>query len=117
MTTISTSNNYLTLINIFTVAPANQQKLVELLSLATNETVCKVPGFISSALHKSLDGTRVTMYAQWESKEHYQKMRSNPVASPYLDQALQMATFAPGMYEVVETFVPIKSATDDTQQA
>jgi len=106
MTTISTSNNYLTLINIFTVAPANQQKLVELLSLATNETVCKVSGFVSSALHKSLDGTLVTMYAQWESKEHYQNMRNNPVASPYLDQAMQMATFAPAMYEVVETFTP-----------
>jgi len=31
-------------------------------------------------------------------------MRNNPTASPYLEQALKIATFAPGMYEVVKTF-------------
>lgn len=44
------------------------------------------------------------MYAQWESAEHYQAMRSNPVASPFLDQALAIANFDPGMYEVVKVF-------------
>jgi hypothetical protein len=44
------------------------------------------------------------MYAQWESFENYQRMRSNPVTSPFLDQALAIARFEPGMYEVVETF-------------
>ena len=106
MTTISPDNNYLTLINIFKVDPDNQLKLVELLTMATRESVSKVPGFISSSLHRSLDGTKVTMYAQWRSMEDYQRMRANPGASPYLDQALEMATFEPGMYEVVESFLP-----------
>jgi hypothetical protein len=35
-------------------------------------------------------------------------MRNNPVASPYFEQALQMATFESGMYEVVRTFVPFQ---------
>jgi len=42
----------------------------------------------------------------WWSIEDYQKMRSNPNASPYLIQALAIAKFDPGMYEVVETFLP-----------
>ncbi len=106
MTTISTDSNFLTLINIFKVDPKNQQKLIELLTLATKESVSSIPGFISSSLHRSLDGTKVTMYAQWRSMDDYQKMRSNPTASPYLDQALEIATFEPGMYEVVESFLP-----------
>jgi quinol monooxygenase YgiN len=104
MTNIAVENNYLTLINVFTVKPENQQELVDLLILATEESVTKITGFISSSLHKSLDGTKVTMYAQWKSAEDYQNMRNNPSASPYLEQALKIATFEPGMYEVVKTF-------------
>lgn len=104
MTNIAVENNYLTLINVFTVEPANQQELVDLLILATDGTITKVEGFISSSLHKSLDGTKVTMYSQWKSIEDYQNMRNNPAASPYLEQALKIATFASGMYEVVKTF-------------
>jgi quinol monooxygenase YgiN len=103
MTTISKENNYLTLINVFTVNPANQQKLVDLLVQAT-ESVKRIPGFISSSLHRSLDGAKVTMYAQWKSIEDYNSMRANPTASPFLQQALEIASFEPGMYEVVETF-------------
>ena len=105
MTTISTEQHYLTFINVFTVAPEDQQQLVELLTQAT-ETVRKVPGFISSALHRGLDGTKVTMYAQWTNQDDYNKMRSNPAAAPFLEQALKIARFEPGMYEVVTTFEP-----------
>ena len=106
MTTISKEANFLTLINIFTVEPINQQKLVDLLTLATESTVRKAAGFISSSLHRSIDGTKVTMYAQWKSIEDYQNMRNNSTASPYLEEALKLAKFGPRMYEVVETFLP-----------
>jgi hypothetical protein len=33
-------------------------------------------------------------------------MRANPQASPYLDRALEIAGFDPGMYEIVATFDP-----------
>ena len=107
MTIISKEANFLTLINVFTVEPINQQKLVDLLILATESSVRKVTGFISSSLHRSIDGTKVTMYAQWKSSEDYQNMRNNSSASPYLDEALKIAKFEPGMYEVVETFLPV----------
>jgi hypothetical protein len=31
-------------------------------------------------------------------------MRADPTARPYLERALAIAKFEPGMYEVVETF-------------
>jgi len=106
MPTISKDGKVLSLINIFTVEPAKQRELVDLLIRATQTSVRHVTGFVSAALHRSLDGTKVVMYAQWRSIEDYQAMRRDPVASPYLDQALALAKFEPGMYEVVEIFTP-----------
>jgi quinol monooxygenase YgiN len=95
-----------TLINVFTVDPAKQDELVDLLAGATEASVRHAPGFISARLHRSLDGTKVTMYAQWQSREAYQAMRGDPGSRPYLERALAIATFEPGMYEVVQTFLP-----------
>ena len=95
-----------TLINVFTVDPTRQEELVDLLARATETSVRHAPGFISARLHRSLDGTKVTMYAQWQSREAYQAMRQDPGPSPYLERALAIATFDPGMYEVVQTFLP-----------
>ena len=106
MTQINKHDKFLTLINVFTVDPVNQQKLVDLLTMATESSVRKIKGFVSSSLHQSIDGTRVTMYAQWKSMEDYQNMRKNSSASPFLEKALEIAKFDMGMYEVVETFVP-----------
>src|SRR5882757_8585918 len=67
MTTISAKSDVMTLINMFTVEPANQRRLVELLTEATEVSVRRAPGFVSASLHRSTDGTKVTMYAQWRS--------------------------------------------------
>ena len=106
MPTISIGSELLTLINIFTVEPANQQELVNLLVEATRTSVSHVKGFVSASLHRSLDGTKVAMYAQWRSIADYQAMRGNPTTSRYMEQALALARFEFGMYEVVETFAP-----------
>ncbi len=95
-----------TLINVFIVDPDKQDELVDLLARATEASVCQAPGFISARLHRSLDGTKVTMYAQWQSREAYQAMREHPASRPYLERVLAIATFEPGMYEVVQTFLP-----------
>jgi len=46
------------------------------------------------------------MYAQWRSVEDYESMRRDPGPLPFLEEALTMATFEPGMYEIVRTFMP-----------
>jgi hypothetical protein len=37
------------------------------------------------------------MYAQWQSKRYYQAMRKDPGLLPFLEEALTLATFEPGM--------------------
>jgi quinol monooxygenase YgiN len=106
MPVIAKGDRIATVINVFTVAPVDQAGLVVLLTSATRSSVRHVPGFLSAALHRSLDGAKVTMYAQWRSVEDYQRMRSRPDTSPFLAEAMTIATFDPGLYEVVETFLP-----------
>ena len=106
MTHISADSGVVTSINVFTVEPKNQQRLVDLLTQATDMSVSKAAGFVSASLHRSVDGTKVTMYAQWASAEDYRAMREDPTPLPYLQEALTIATFEPAMYEVVRTFMP-----------
>jgi len=91
MTTISKDALLVTFINVFTVDPSNQRRLVELLARATETSVRHAPGFISASLHRSLDGTKVTMYAQWRTIEDYEAMRGNPGPAPFLEQALAIS--------------------------
>ncbi len=102
----SKKGSIVTLINVFTVEPADQQRLVDLLTRATDGSVNRAPGFISSTLHRSINGTKVTMYAQWRSAEDYQAMRQDPGSLPLIKEALTIAKFEPGMYEIVRTFWP-----------
>jgi heme-degrading monooxygenase HmoA len=83
MTTISKEKKFIALINVFTVDPVKQQQLVDLLTQATESSVRHMPGFISASLHRSLDGAKVAMYAQWRSVQDYQAMRKNAAASTF----------------------------------
>lgn len=96
-------NSAVVLINVFTVEPENQQRLIDILTAATRGSVDQEPGFISATLHRSVDGSKVTMYARWRDAEAYAAMRRKP-GRPFLAQALEIAKFEPGMYEIVETF-------------
>jgi quinol monooxygenase YgiN len=94
------------LINVFSVDPENQQRLVDILTKATDVSVRQAKGFISATLNRSIDGTRVTMYAQWRSIADYQAMREDPGPRVFFEEALSIAGFEPRMYEVVRTFAP-----------
>lgn len=87
--------------NVFTVSPENQQRLVDLLVEATQRTMRKQPGYLSAAIHKSVDGTRVTNYAQWRSREDFEAIGKNPEVAVHMRAAAQLATsFEPHLYEV-----------------
>jgi len=90
-----------TLINVFTVAPENQQRLVDVLVDATQAVMRKQPAFVSANIHKSLDGTQVTNYAQWRSPEAFEAMLRNPEAAEHMKEAAGIAEkFEPHLYEV-----------------
>lgn len=61
LTTIANSTSVITLINIFTVEPENQQCLVELIVKITVDVMIKLLGLISANIHKSLDEKQVKL--------------------------------------------------------
>ena len=101
MTEIAPGKDLVTLVNVFMVAPENQQRLLEVLVEATQKVIRHMPGFISANFHRSLDGTRVLNYAQWRRREDLDAMLQHPDALPHLQEAARLATFEPRLHEVV----------------
>lgn len=90
-----------TLVNVFEVDPADQDRLLRVLIDATEDVMKTLPGFISANFHKSLDGRRVVNYAQWLSKDHFQQMLATPAAQAHMTEAESIGKVEPRMYEVV----------------
>jgi hypothetical protein len=103
MASITTENRVATLINVFTVSPNDQQRLVDLLTSATERTIRHLPGFVSASIHKSTDGTRVVNYAQWRSPGDLYAMLKNPTAQEHIGPTMQIAQADPHLYDVVDT--------------
>ena len=104
MVQIASENEVVTLINVFTVSPEDQQKLVDMLIEATQKTMRHIPGFVSASMHKSADGTRVANYAQWRSAEDFQAMLRDSRAAEHMKPIKEIATYDAHLYEVVESF-------------
>jgi hypothetical protein len=101
---IEANKGVITQINIFTVAPENQQALIELLMESAN-SVRDLSGWISASIHKSLDGTRVINYAQAESMEAQERIVASLRTNGFLDRNKLLGEAHPGLYEVVYTLV------------
>ena len=101
MVTITEDSDIVTLINVFTVAPEDQRRLVDVLVEATRVVMSNKEGFISANIHRSLDGTRVTNYAQWRTKEAFEAMLGDREAGEHMGEAARIAqSFEPHLYEV-----------------
>ena len=64
MPKIAKNNDVITVIIIFAVEPERQQELVDTIVEFLEKGVKNQPGFVSSSIHKSVDGVRVMNYAQ-----------------------------------------------------
>ena len=92
-TTIRTDDRLSTLINIFTVEPENQKKLVEVLKDGTETFITKMSGWVSTNFLASKDGRRVVVYSQWRGMSDFEAMRQNPTMGPYLQRIAALAKF------------------------
>ena len=99
--TIDARTGHLTLVDVYEVGPAAQAELVKALTDATERAIRRQPGFVSVSIHSSLDGRRVVNYAQWASKEHFDRFLSQPDIRAQLERFGQLASsVAPGLYRV-----------------
>lgn len=99
-TTIDPDANLATLINVFTVEPAHQKELVDVLVTATEEVMRHRPGFIAANIHTGAEGTRVVNYAQWESADAFRAMLTDPECQEHMKAALALAKADPQLYTV-----------------
>jgi quinol monooxygenase YgiN len=104
MTEISEDNKVFTLINVFTVEPQNQERLVKILEKATEVIMQNLEGFVSANIHRSLDGVRVVNYAQWKSKEAFEVMLKNSAAQEHMNEALSVSISEPHLYQVASVY-------------
>jgi quinol monooxygenase YgiN len=101
MITIQQGNQVATLINVYQTTPENQEYLVAMIVKSTEEVACKQPGYISAAVHKSIDGTKVTNYSQWTTPETLQNMLRTPeFQNSFKDVMVYATSFEPHTYFV-----------------
>jgi heme-degrading monooxygenase HmoA len=91
----------ITLINVFTVEPADQEHLLEAWQRATEEVIRHQPGFVSATIHRSLDGTKVVNYAEWQGHDALAAMLRNPEAREQMARLAQIGTPSPLICEIV----------------
>ncbi len=91
-TTIRIDSDVTTLVNVFTVEPDGQAKVLGLLQEGTENIFVGRPGWISTTLHKSRDGRRIIAYSQWRDAASIDAFRSDPRIKPYLAQFGDLAT-------------------------
>lgn len=101
MAIIKEDNNIMTLINVYNVDSSDQQKLVDMLTRAIEQIYNKQEGFISASIHKSIDGTKVTNYLQWKSKESIEKMLKNTKVIIHMNDILTISKLDGALYDVV----------------
>ncbi len=102
MTTIIAHTPIATLINVYTVEPSNQQKVVDLL-ISADRGLRDMRGFVSANVHRSADGTRVVEYAQWLTRADFENMTRDPRVQAHLRKILEIAKADLHMYEVSES--------------
>lgn len=93
MPTISESNVF-TEIVVFTVEPEQQQQLIDAIVSEVDRWVKHRPGFISASYHKSLDGTKVVNYAQWQSQADWQAFTEDSQGATLGDKIKQVGVKA-----------------------
>ena len=102
MPMIQARDGTVTHINVFTVPPDRQEELVRSLTETIAEAK-RVKGWLSASIHRSLDGTRVVNYVQFESSAAAQAVTQHLFARGLIQRNVAIGSVAPGSYEVVYT--------------
>jgi quinol monooxygenase YgiN len=92
-TAIEVTKKVTTLINILTVEPENQQKLIKLLRDNTESVVSRLDGWISTSFVAAKDQRHVVIYSQWRDLASVEEMRTNSDMVAYFPRIAAFAAF------------------------
>jgi quinol monooxygenase YgiN len=101
ITTIAVRKEVRTLINILTVEPENQEKLIKLLRDNTEGVVSRLDGWISTSFIAATDQRHVVIYSQWHDLAAVEAMRTNPNMVAYFPRIAALAAFDSFVGDVV----------------
>ena len=92
-TIIAVTEEVTTLINVLTVEPDNQQKLIKLLRESTEGVICKLDGWIFTSFIAANDERHVVIYSQWRDLASVEAMQANPEMIAYFPRVAALAAF------------------------
>jgi quinol monooxygenase YgiN len=81
------------LLNVLTVDPTNQGRLLEMLRDNTDTVIRTLDGWISTTLIASADGGRVVIHSRWRDAAAVAAMRSDPRMVAYFPKLAALASF------------------------
>jgi quinol monooxygenase YgiN len=91
--TIAVTKEVTTLINLLTVEPEDQPKLIQLLRENTDNVVTRLEGWISTSFIAAKDRRRVAIYSQWRDLPSVEAMQANPDMVAYFPRIAALAAF------------------------
>ena len=77
MLTVFKANPVLAEMDIFVTLPDQQWLLIDSLIDYSKTILKQQPGYVANAIHRSLDGMRVTNYVQWQDRSDYETYSNN----------------------------------------
>ena len=77
MLNVFKANPVLAEMDIFVTLPDQQWQLIDSLIDYSKTILKQQPGYVANAIHRSLDGTRVTNYVQWQNQSNYETYSNN----------------------------------------
>lgn len=100
------SQEPLVAVNIIDVDPDRQQELIELMQEGAEQVFGPLPGFMSSTVIASQDGTRVINIAHWESLDAVKAVQGNPETAAFGPRVAALGTYTVALYRKAFTFTP-----------
>lgn len=101
MPTIDPNADYATFINTFTCQPPDQAGIVRVNIEIVENVAMLTPGFISAAVHRSIDGTRVFNYLQWKTPQDLATMQQSEAFRTTATRFHGLIAFQPHQCEVI----------------
>ncbi len=89
-----------TLLNILTVDPANQARLLTSLRANIDAVIRTLDGWISTTLIASADGTRVIIHSKWRDEAAIAAMRADPRMAAYFPEVAALASLESTLGEI-----------------